>query len=109
MPGLRTRLRALATEEASEPTRELLYRLVYRTTSNRLAWRELGEAGALQRLGLVERTDTGPDAAYRQTLKASRRVLAVVHGERELDPNLTGIAQMCGRLSTIGSQASRRA
>jgi winged helix domain-containing protein len=93
-PEVRMRLRSLATEHASEPTRELLCRLVYRSTSNRLAWRELGEACALQRLGLIERTDTGPDAAYRQTLKASRRVLAVVHGERELDASLADIARI---------------
>ena len=98
-PLARTRLRQLATEDASEPTIELLQRLIYRHA--RVAWRELGEAGALLRLGLVARTDAGSAPQYRQTLQASSRVLALVHGERALDPALTAIARIVDRGSEL--------
>ena len=88
-PEARFRIRELATEQVSDPTLDVVRRTVYGATELARAWRELGEQGALRRLALIDRTDRDPDAPdHRQMLKASRRVLALVHGERAIDPEL---------------------
>ena len=88
-PEARFRIRELATEQVSDPTLDVVRRAVYGATELARAWRELGEHGRLRKLALVERTDRDPDAPeHRQMLKASRRVLALVHGERAIDGEL---------------------
>jgi len=88
-PPARARIRELNTEQVSDPTLDTIRCTIYGSSTSLAAWRELGEGGALRRLGLVERTDTGDVPDHRQTFKLSRRVLALVHGEVGLDPAAT--------------------
>jgi AAA+ superfamily predicted ATPase len=94
-PEARARVRDLATEQVADPTLDVVRRTVYGATELARAWHELGEHGRLRRLALIDRTDRDLDAPdHRQTLKASRRVLALVHGERAIDQD---IAPLLGR------------
>jgi len=89
-PAARERVREINTEELVDPTLDTLRRAVYGMEPSLAAWRELGTEGRLRRLGLVERTDPGSDVPeHRQTFKAARRVLALVHGEVGLDDEAT--------------------
>ena len=88
----------LATIElsgAEPPTRERLRTLVYGASPSRAALHELGPAGTLRRLGLIERSDGGGAEVHesRQTWAIARRALAWLHGDTSLDPTLAGIAR----------------
>jgi hypothetical protein len=92
----RALIRDLNSEHLADPTTDALRRAVYGCTlGNRSAWHEFGEDGSLRRFGLIERTDGGNDAPlHRQTWKASDRVLALAHGEVELDVRLARVASI---------------
>jgi ATP-dependent 26S proteasome regulatory subunit len=90
-------LRDLNTETLADPTTDTLRRVVYDELGTHASWRELAEDGRLRRLGFIERTDgTASIPLERQTWKASDRVLALVHGDTELDPQLARIASPLG-------------
>ena len=95
-PISRGLIRELNTENSSDPTRDTIRRAVYGfEVGTRAEWHELGDAGALRRFGLIERTDGSADAPlHRQTWKVSDRVLGLVHGEVALDPALSRIATL---------------
>jgi hypothetical protein len=88
-PEARQLVRELNSEPVLDPTLDTIRRIVYRGARDERAWRELSEGGALLRLGLVEWIEAGtPD--HRRTLRLATRVLALVHGVLELDPQLAG-------------------
>ena len=92
VPTARELIRRINTEQVSDPTRDTLRRAVYGDRPSRAGWRELSSDGRLQRLALVEVIDgTGP--YHRHTLRIAGRVLAMVHGDIELDPEIASIAQ----------------
>jgi DNA polymerase III delta prime subunit len=91
VPTARELVRRINTEQVSDPTRDTLRRAVYGDRPSRAGWQELSGDGRLQRLALVEVVDgTGP--YHRHTLRIAGRVLAMVHGELELDPEIATIA-----------------
>ena len=77
---------------ALDPTLDVVRRVVYGMRDPR-GWRELGEAGALRRLGLVEWLD-GSVPEYRRTPRVAPRVIALAYGEVELDPELAHCATL---------------
>ncbi|HEV7557282.1 MAG TPA: hypothetical protein VGO00_17565, partial [Kofleriaceae bacterium] len=92
LPTARELIRRINTEQVSDPTRDTLRRAVYGDRPSRAAWRELSSDGRLKRLALVEVVDgTGP--YHRHTFRIAGRVLAMVHGDIELDPEIATIAQ----------------
>jgi predicted nucleic acid-binding protein len=92
-PIARQLIRELNTEHVADPTLDAVRRAAFGSGATQDGWRALGEHGTLRRLGLVERTDGPSDAPeHRQTLKAARRVLALVHGDRALDPDVARFA-----------------
>jgi len=102
-PRARQLVRELNTEQLADPSTDVLRRIVFGDRrGSRESWTELAEDGALRRLGLIERTDTGATTPlHRQTWKVAERVLALVHGEVALDP-------MLARLATVRSPAAIR-
>jgi AAA+ superfamily predicted ATPase len=95
-PEARQILRGLNTENGSDTSFDTLRRIVYGPGATPRSWRELGPDGRLRRLSLIERTDgTGNAPEQRQTFKVTRRVLALVHGDAEVDTELNGIV-ICG-------------
>ncbi len=90
-PTSRHFIRELGSEQVPDPTLDTIRRVVYGAHDPR-AWRELGPSGALLRLGLIEWTNGDGVPEHRRTLRAASRVLALVHGEVELDPELASCA-----------------
>jgi len=89
-------LRRLATEASLAGLR----RFVYRGKSSALAFRELGEAGTLRRLGLIEPADrTRSGGEEQRTWVLSRRAMGMLYGDSELAPSLRGIARLDSQLS----------
>jgi AAA+ superfamily predicted ATPase len=89
-PIARNLLRNLSTEDALEPTTDVVQRVVL---GIRFGEELLDPDGPLVRFGLVERTDREAHAPeHRQTWKVSRRVLALVRGHLELDRSLAQVA-----------------
>ena len=111
-PVARQLIRELCTEQVSDPTTDVIRRAVYGGELGEHAWDELGDDGALRRLALIERTDGGDAPEHRQTWKASRRVLALVHGRLGLDPALAEVARRApardGTLLEISDGARRQ-
>jgi AAA+ superfamily predicted ATPase len=70
--------------------------LVHGRQPSRVALAELGPRGSLRRLGLIERSDGGGPEVHesRQTWAIARRVLAWLHGDDSIDPELDGIARI---------------
>ena len=90
----RRMLRLLATEEVTDPTTDVIRRVVYADGYSPDAWRELSPTGTLRRLGLLERTDAAPETPeHRQTWRIARRTLALVHGVTAVDDGLTHLAE----------------
>ena len=90
-PDARKLIRGAATETTLDPTFDVIRRVVYGAGASLKTWKELGPAGKLRRLGIIERTDgTGEVAEQRQTFKIARRVLALAHGDTGIDPELDG-------------------
>ncbi len=89
-PIARNLLRNLSTEDALEPTTDVIHRVVL---GIRFEEEVLDPDGVLVRFGLVERADQDALAPeHRQTWKVSRRVLALVRGRLELDRALAEVA-----------------
>jgi ATP-dependent 26S proteasome regulatory subunit len=95
-PTSRSLIRDLNSEHLADPTTDTLRRAVYGPSlGNLTAWREFGDDGALRRFSLIERTDAANEAPlHRQTWKVSDRVLALAHGELELDSKLARFASI---------------
>lgn len=93
-PIARQFTRDISTEDTVDPSTDTIRRIVYADRRDAEVWRELDETGALRRFALIERTDGGHTdiPEHRQTWKISRRVLALVHGELSLDPDVSSIA-----------------
>ncbi|HLL23752.1 MAG TPA: ATP-binding protein [Kofleriaceae bacterium] len=92
-PIARQMIRGLVTEQVSDPTTDVLRRVVYGQRCGPDIWRELGEEGALRRYCLVERVDQAPDVPeHRQTWRITRRMLALVHGRDAIDSALAELA-----------------
>lgn len=85
-PSIRASIRALNTEEVSDPTASAVSRVVY-GGDRRLAEAELGAQGRLLKLGLIERSDAIAHCpGYRRTFSVSPRVLSLALGNDALDP-----------------------
>ncbi|MBA2538100.1 MAG: hypothetical protein H0V17_00570, partial [Deltaproteobacteria bacterium] len=84
-PIARRRIRDLNTEEVVDPTLDTIRRAVYGVAPSLAAWKELGAEGRLRKFALVEQSATADAPEHRRTIKLSRRVLALVHGETGLD------------------------
>jgi len=54
-------IRALATEETSDPTTDVIRRIVYGESHGLESWREFSAQGTLRRYELIERTDARPE------------------------------------------------
>ena len=95
-PVARQLVRDVATEVSADPSTDTLRRIVYGDALTARVWRELSEDGALRRFAIIERTDGGradvPE--HRQTWKICRRILALVHGELSLDPEVSAVAKI---------------
>lgn len=93
-PIVRHLIRGLGTEDSADPTMDVLRRVAYGHVYARDVWRELGPDGVLRRYSFIERTDGCPDAPeHRQTWKVSRRVLALLHDDLQVDTELSEIAR----------------
>jgi AAA+ superfamily predicted ATPase len=81
---------------ASDPTTRCIDDMVFGASEQRRAFAELGPAGTLRRLGLIERSDGGGAEVHesRWTWAISRRVLAFLHGDFSIDPALANIAEI---------------
>ncbi|MEJ7597434.1 MAG: ATP-binding protein [Kofleriaceae bacterium] len=91
-PLSRHMIRGLSTEHVSDPTTDVIRRIVYGLTCGLDVWRELAQDGTLRRFGFIERSDPGAELPeHRQTWKVARRVLALLHGDLEIDPSLSEI------------------
>jgi len=94
-PAARRLVRELNTEDVADPTLDAVRRTVYGSLPDARAWRELSADGALQRLGLIERTDDGAATPeHRRTYRAAARVIALVHGAVALDAELADCATL---------------
>src|SRR5688572_4286490 len=92
-PTARRSIRQLNTEDVGDPTIDTIRRAVYGDEPGATAWRELGVAGTLRRLALVERSDAAPNAPlHRQLVRLAPRVLALAHGEVGLDAEIAAFA-----------------
>jgi hypothetical protein len=103
-PTIRLLCRALATEQVADPTLDVVRRVVYGADVSPRPWHELGPRGALHRLCLIERTDDprGSAPAARHTLRASARIVGLIHGSMELDAELDGVAALRDTQVAIG-------
>ena len=94
-PMSRRCVRELNSEAVPDPTLDAIRRVVYGDVCDARAWRELGPAGALQRLSLIEWTDGNAAVPeHRRTLRVASRVLALLHGEVGLDAELASCATL---------------
>jgi hypothetical protein len=100
-PDVRQRLRALATEAVADVTHDTVRRLVYGASPSLATWRELGPRGKLRQLVLVEETSSEAGPEQRQILRVARRVLALVHGDVALDPEIDELACFAGRSACL--------
>src|SRR5580698_9516607 len=65
--GARAQLRALGSEQIVDVTFDVLRRVVYGPGVDLAVWRELGPAGTMRELSLIERTDgSAPAPEHRQ-------------------------------------------
>ena len=89
-PDVRARVAGFAPERGADPTLDTIRRIVYGDRPSREAMAELAPTGTLRRFALIERSDGGgPDVhESRQTWAISRRVLAFLHGDDRVDPEL---------------------
>ena len=86
-------VRELNSDPILDPTLDMLRRVVYGGRHDVRAWRELGDGGALLRLGLVEWIDAAAPE-HRRTMRVASRVLALVYGVVELDAELAACATL---------------
>ncbi|MGE0550173.1 MAG: ATP-binding protein [Kofleriaceae bacterium] len=88
-PEARSLLTRVTGEVGPDPTLGALKMLVHGELPAPAALTELSARGALRRLGILERTDTGAVHESRQTWTLSPRVLALLHGHNEIDASLS--------------------
>nr|HEX4317996.1 ATP-binding protein [Kofleriaceae bacterium] len=94
-PDLRALVAQLERTATGDPNLETVRRIVYGQPLTGDAIRDLGEAGPLRRLAIIERTDSQPEAHERhQTWALSRRALAALHGDDTIDPALARIVRV---------------
>jgi hypothetical protein len=85
----RRMIRAINSEELTDPTTDTLRRIAFGTTRSAETWHALSPRGTLRASGLIARSDTGADTPeHRQTWCVARRVLALVHGVMTVDDAL---------------------
>ena len=87
-PAARAALRAINTEQLSDVTVDTLRRVTFGSGLGLTTWRELGPESALRRLHLLDVVSGGDGPEQRATLRVSRRVLALVHGDIRLDAEI---------------------
>jgi hypothetical protein len=79
----------------TEPTLDTLRRLAYGAQPSRAALRDLAADAPLRALHVIERSDGAADVhEHRQTWVLAPRVLALLHGEVALDPDLAGVVRI---------------
>ena len=87
-PAARTALRAINTEQLSDVTVDTLRRVTFGSGLSLTTWRELGPESALRRLHLIDVVSGSDGPEQRATLRVSRRVLALIHGDIRPDPEI---------------------
>ena len=103
-PATRKLMRLLATEEVSDPTTDVIRRVVYGDSYSPDAWRELSPDGTLRRLGLLERTDRVAETPeHRQTWRMARRAIALLHGVAAVDDSMSSFVEA---LADVGPAVS---
>jgi AAA+ superfamily predicted ATPase len=100
-------LRAALSLGNGDPTLHVLRQLVYGAAPSRTAFDELGPAGTLRRFSLIERSDGGGNEVHetRRTWVVSRRVLAWLHGDMSLAPELAAVARLDARTTSTDKLA----
>lgn len=87
-PTARVQLRELETGDSADLSRDVVRRVVYGSGTSRAAARELAVTGTLQRGCLVETVGAVATPAHRLAFRIAPRLLALVDGELEVDPEL---------------------
>jgi SpoVK/Ycf46/Vps4 family AAA+-type ATPase len=89
-PTVRKLVQAIDPTPSGDPSIDTIRRIAYGSLSLR-AMHELGDAGGLRSLSIIERSDSGGTDAheYRRTWALSRRVLAMLLGDASLDAALS--------------------
>ncbi|MEO8554159.1 MAG: hypothetical protein ABI678_29490, partial [Kofleriaceae bacterium] len=100
-PATRHLLRQLASEQEIDVSTDVLRRVIYGGAADPQGWYELSPAGALARHALVERIEIVTTPAHRTTVRLSRRVLALVHGQLAVDDEL---ASLCSKGSEVAPE-----
>jgi hypothetical protein len=102
-PVAREWIRHVGTEDTADPTTDTLRRIVYGRTAKQNAWLDLHGEGRLRRLGLMVHTGPRDVPEHRLTWKASNRVLALAHGDLQLDGAVVRFAS-AGTVSCVSSE-----
>lgn len=89
-PVARMNLRELATEDEVDVSHDVLRRVVYGSRPDLSCWRELAPSGTLISTCLIDPLDDASTPEHRVSFRISKRVLALVHGEYGIDPELAG-------------------
>ncbi|HEY1550976.1 MAG TPA: ATP-binding protein [Kofleriaceae bacterium] len=96
------RFAAIVGEPNADPTSYAVQHIVFGETTEH-GHAVLGPHGVLRRCALVERSDGGDDRVHesRRTWAIARRVLAWLHGDRRLDPELARFARIASHERTL--------
>ncbi len=90
----RRMIRAINSEDITDPTTDTLRRIAFGTTRSAATWHALSPRGTLRASGLIARSDTGAvKPVHRQSWRAVRRVLALVHGVLAVDDDLDALVE----------------
>lgn len=82
-----------SSESSVDPSLDAIRSIIYGDQPSRAALRELSSQGKLRALGLIERSDGGGDVhESRQTWALSRHMLAALHGDDEIDPEIASLS-----------------
>jgi AAA+ superfamily predicted ATPase len=101
-PEVRHELRELGTEVHPDVCVDVIRRVVYGSQPDPLAWQELSETGRLQRLSVIHASNDATMPVHRRTLTISPRILALVHGDLALDPEVAAFATIAVRAPNVG-------
>jgi hypothetical protein len=102
-PTARVQLRELSTDTEVDLTLDVLRRVVYGADPSPDAWRELSPTGRLRRDCLIDAVGAETVPSHRIAFRLSPRVLALVHGQLEVDDELSAlVATRTEQLPTIG-------
>jgi hypothetical protein len=92
-PVSRGMLRELNTESCADPTTDTLRQVAFGTRNYAEGSRLLAPNSPLVLQGLIERTDTDPNAAdHRKTWKIARRIASLANEDLSTDPDLYRLA-----------------